>query len=300
MLSRRAKGYLITMLGVLALSPDGLLTRFIHVDALTITFWRGLLFGVTTLLLVLVRYRQRSLTVFCGFGLAEHGVMVSYCLGNLFFIYSITHTSVANTLFMISTTPIWAALISWVFLREAAPRRTWFAIAAVVIGIGVISRGSVGNTSAWLGDLAGLLAAATLATQFSLIRQSRQDDPMPALALGGILVALLVSPFVDPGSTSNLNLAWLVVMGVIMLPIANALLFLGPRYLPAPEVGLMMLLETVLGPFWVWLVIHENPGIYSIVGGAIVLATLAINTWLGLKEDRSPTPVVDSAATTIR
>ena len=287
MLSRRAKGYIITILGVLALSPDGLLTRFIHADSLTITFWRGLLFGITALLVVLLRYRQRIVDIFLSFGISEFGIMVSYSFGNLFFIYSITHTSVANTLFMISTTPIWAALISWVFLREPAPMRTWFAILAVIAGIAIISRGSMGDSDAWIGDIAGLLAAATLATQFSLIRHSRQADPMPALALGGVVLALLVSPFVDPESTSNANLFWLMVMGVFMLPIANTLLFLGPRYLPAPEVGLMMLLETVLGPVWVWLVIRENPGIYSIVGGAIVLITLAINTWLGLQEERS-------------
>jgi drug/metabolite transporter (DMT)-like permease len=85
--------------------------------------------------------------------------------------------------------------------------------------------------------------------------------------------------------TSNLDLFYLFIMGAVMLPVASSLMFLGPRYIPAPEVSLMMLLETILGPLWVWLVIRENPGIYSIVGGTIVLLTLAVNTWLGLRED---------------
>lgn len=284
-LSTRAKGYLITALGVLAVSPDGLLTRFISADSLTITFWRALLFGLVAMTFVVLRYRSKTLTVFAGFSWAEYAVMVSYGIGNLLFIYSITHTSVANTLFMLSTTPIWAALIAWLFLKEKVPLRTWVAIGAVLIGIIIITRGSQGKEGAWLGDLAGLLGAGVLALQFSIIRVAKSRDILPALAMGGILTGLVLSQFIDPMSTSNLDLFYLFIMGAVMLPVASSLMFLGPRYIPAPEVSLMMLLETILGPLWVWLAIRENPGIYSIVGGTIVLLTLAVNTWLGLRED---------------
>ena len=283
--STRGTGYIVTFLGVLLISPDGLLTRFISADALTITFWRGLLFGLTTSAFILMRYRAEIFGVLARFRWPEYGIMVAYCIGNILFIYSITHTSVANTLFMISTTPIWAALIAWAFLKERVARRTWFSIFMVIVGILVITSGADFASGQWLGDLAGLGGAGALAAQFSLIRQARQRDTLPAMALGGIFTALVVSPFVVPEATSNLDLAYLVIMGVLMLPIANALLFLGPKFLPAPEVGLVMLMETILGPFWVWLVIDENPGLHSIIGGTIVLLTLAINTFLSLREE---------------
>lgn len=284
-LSTRAKGYLITALGVLAVSPDGLLTRFISADYLTITFWRALLFGLVAMTFVILRYRSRTLAVLAGFSWAEYAVMVCYGAGNLLFIYSITHTSVANTLFMLSTTPIWAALIAWLFLKERVPRRTWVAIGAVLIGILIITRGSHGKEGAWLGDLSGLFGAGVLALQFSIIRFAKSRDTLPALAMSGIFTGLVLSQFIDPMGTSNNDLFYLFIMGAVMLPVASSLMFLGPRYIPAPEVSLMMLLETILGPIWVWLVIKENPGIYSIVGGSIVLLTLAANTWLGLRED---------------
>ncbi len=287
MISERAQGYLITMFGVLAISPDGLLTRLISADALTITFWRGLFYGLMMMLYVALRYRGRLFAYLGKFSTAEYGIMLCYGLGNTCFIYSITHTSVANTLFMLSTTPIWAAVIAWLFLSERVPARTWFAMVMVIVGIVVITRGSVGYTGAWLGDLAGLAAAGILATQFSLIRAARKRDVLPALGLGGIFTALALSHWVVPAETSNNDLAWLMVMGLVMLPVANALMYLGPRYLPAPEVGLMMLLETVLGPIWVWLAVGENPGSYSLIGGAIVLVTLAVNTFLGLREERN-------------
>lgn len=252
---------------------------------MTITFWRGLFFGLVTFTFVVLRYRLRLMAVFAGFRLPEFGVMLTYCFGNLFFIYSVTHTSVANTLFMISTTPIWAALIAWLFLKEKVPLRTWFAILMVIVGIIIIGFGSAHGVGTIEGDLVGLLAAAALATQFSLIRLMRQRDMLPALALGGIFLALLTSPFVSPTETSDNDLIFLIIMGAIMLPISSMLLFLGPKYLPAPEVGLVMLLETILGPVWVWLALSENPGVYSIIGGGIVLLTLAINMIISLQGD---------------
>lgn len=284
-MGERAKGFLLTIIGVIALSPDGLLTRYIMADSMTITFWRGLFFGLVTFTFVVLRYRLRLITVFAGFRLPEFGVMLTYCFGNLFFIYSVTHTSVANTLFMISTTPIWAALIAWLFLKEKVPLRTWFAILMVIVGIIIIGFGSAHGVGTIEGDLVGLLAAAALATQFSLIRLMRQRDMLPALALGGIFLALLTSPFVSPTETSDNDLIFLIIMGAIMLPISSMLLFLGPKYLPAPEVGLVMLLETILGPVWVWLALSENPGVYSIIGGGIVLLTLAINMIISLQGD---------------
>ncbi len=283
--SDKAKGYLITILGVIAISPDGLLTRFISADSMTITFWRGLLFGLSVLLFVALRYRWRTLSVFARLTLPDIGIVACYCVGNILFIYSITHTTVANTLFMLSTTPIWAALVSLVFLREKMPRRTIVAILAVILGIFIITQGSEPGSGDWLGIIAGLFAAATLATQFSLIRFSPTRDILPSLGLGGVFTALVTAPFVVPAETSNLDLTYLIIMGVLMLPVANALMYVGPKYLPAPEVGLMMLLETILGPIWVWLALNENPGWYSIIGGAIVLMTLIINTWLALREE---------------
>ncbi len=295
MMSARAKGYLITLLGVLALSPDGLLTRLIQADALTITFWRGLFYGLVMMGFAISRYRTGLLAYLGRFTAREYGIMLCFGVGNTCFIYSITHTSVANTLFMLSTTPIWAAVVAWLLFKERVPNRTWFAIMAVMGGIMVITRGSVRLEGAWLGDIVGLCAAGILGTQFCLIRATRDRDITPALGLGGLFTALVLSTWVDPAQTTNPDLFWLLVMGMVMLPVANALMFLGPKYLPAPEVGLMMLLETVLGPIWVWWALDENPGPYSIVGGLIVVTTLMVNTLLGISEERkrsvTPAPV---------
>jgi len=127
-LSRHSKGLLITAAGVITVSPDGLLSRLIPVDSLTITFWRSAFFSVGMLLLLTAYYRKNIVAAFLGIGVPGICMALLYVAGNIGFIYSVTHTTVANTLLLISTTPFWAALISWMVFREKVAMRTWVAI----------------------------------------------------------------------------------------------------------------------------------------------------------------------------
>ena len=94
---------------------------------------------------------------------------------------------------------------------------------------------------------------------------------------------MLVLPLASPLAVSQSDFGYLLLMGLYVVPVGSALMFVGPRYIPAAEVGLLMLLESILGPVWVWWVLAEQPGINTLVGGAIVLSTLAVNTVWALK-----------------
>jgi drug/metabolite transporter (DMT)-like permease len=107
-----------------------------------------------------------------------------------------------------------------------------------------------------------------------------------AISTGGLLTAILILPLAAPLSVSQADMGYLLIMGLYMLPVATALLFLGPRYIPAPEVGLLLLLESILGPVWVWLALGEQPGNSTLLGGVIVLSTLVINTVWVLRYQR--------------
>ena len=281
-LSRHSKGLLITAAGVITVSPDGLLTRLIPVDSLTITFWRSAFFSVGMLLLLTAYYRKNIVAAFLGIGVPGICMALLYVAGNIGFIYSVTHTTVANTLLLISTTPFWAALISWMVFREKVAMRTWVAIFATAIGVFIICDGPSAMPDANMGNLAGLFAASTLAMSFTIVARNRDRDLLPSFVLGGVLAVILLYPFVTPAVVSQRDLGYLFVMGFLMLPIAASLMFIGPKYISAPEVSLMMLLESILGPLWVWLVLREHPGDYAIIGGAIVLLTLAVHAAIGL------------------
>jgi drug/metabolite transporter (DMT)-like permease len=121
-----------------------------------------------------------------------------------------------------------------------------------------------------------------LGTCFALTRRYRERYVVPAMALSGVFSALLVLPVASPLSVASSDVAALGVMGLVVLPLSFGLIFLGPRYIPAPEVSLVLLLEAVLGPYWVWLALGEEPSARTLVGGSVVLATLALHSVLRL------------------
>ena len=290
MLSDHAKGLLITAAGVLIISPDGLLTRLIETDHWNMIFWRALLlsFGMWLMISFLNpnRVRRQYATV-RGPGLLMVG---AYSLGTISFVYAITHTSVANTLIILSSTPLFAALISRVLLREKIEPRTMIAILLVAVGIAVIASGSVGAhagaQNGLLGDLAAIAGSFFLACGFTFVRRFPGISSFSAISCSGVLTALLILPLASPLAITPSDFGYLLIMGLYVVPIGTALMFIGPRYIPAAEVGLLLLLESVLGPVWVWLVLAEQPGFSTLAGGAIVLSTLAINTVWSLRQQR--------------
>jgi drug/metabolite transporter (DMT)-like permease len=286
MLSTHAKGLLITACGVLVISPDGLLTRLIVTDHWTMIFWRALFMSFGMWLVLGFTCTNR---VWQQYKTLKGGALLkvaAYSLGTISFIFAITHTSVANTLIILSTTPLFAAIISRLLLNEKIEPRTLIAILLVALGIAVIAYGSDGQSGNWLGDMVALLGAFFLACGFSFVRRFPQASTFAAISCSGLLTAILILPLAAPFSVSQSDFGYLMLMGLYMLPIGTALMFIGPRYIPAPEVGLLLLLESVLGPVWVWLALGEAPGSYTLVGGAIVLSTLALNTVWALRQRR--------------
>jgi drug/metabolite transporter (DMT)-like permease len=283
MMSTHAKGLLITACGVLIISPDGLLTRLILTDHWTMIFWRALFLSFGMWLVISFAYPNRvwqQYKTVRGPGLMMVG---AYSLGTISFIFAITHTSVANTLIILSTTPLFAALIGRLLLHEKIQPRTMVAILLVTAGIAVIASGSAQQQGGLLGDLAAILGSFFLACGFSFVRRFPGVSAFSVISCSGLITALLILPLAAPFSVSQADMGYLLIMGVYMLPIGSALMFLGPRYIPAPEVGLLLLLESILGPLWVWLALGEEPGNSTLIGGAIVLSTLAINTVWALK-----------------
>lgn len=284
---RHALGLSLALLGVLVLTPDALLIRLIEADRATLLFWRTLLKGLTLWLVLALYYRGRLLSVTLAMGRVGLLATGVFGLSTILFVSSITLTKAANTLFILSTAPLFAALISWIVLRERVALRTWIAILCALVGIAIIFAGGLGGGTL-LGDLLAIGAAISLAGQLSIARHARSISLVPALATGVLLVALLSgTTFASPLSVTRMDMLWLGLLGCVVVPAAFGLLTLAPRYIPSPEVSLIMQLEAILGPLWVWLGVGEIPPVATFIGGAIVLATLVIHSLLGLRAYRA-------------
>ena len=280
-LSTHIKGVIIAGCGVLIISPDGLLTRLILVDHWTMIFWRALFLSFGMWMLASFNHPNNTWQKYKSLGFSGMTMVAFYSLGTISFITAITHTSVANTLIILSTTPLFAALIGRLFLQELIAVRTWLAIVLVALGVFIISSDQDSQNTSLYGDMAALSGAFFLAAGFTLVRRYPAIAIFPAISTSGLVTALVVLPLAQPFSVTQVDMGYLLIMGVYMLPIATALMYLGPRYIPAAEVGLMVLLESILGPTWVWLALGEQPGLRTFIGGGIILTTLVINTvWM--------------------
>ncbi len=284
-MSDHAKGLLLTSLGVLVITPDALLIRLIEVDPWTLAFWRGLLSAIGLALGLALLYRGRFLPMMLGIGAMGLLIGAIFGLGTVTFVWAMTHTTAANTLLIVATGSMFGALFSWLLMRERLARRTLFAMAGTLVGLLVLVGGDWGG-GRWDGDLAALATAALAGLTFSLIRKFSGIDMVPALIFGGLVTAAVALPFSAPATVMDEDILLLAIMGLAMMPLAFALQFVGARYIPAPEVSLLILLEAVLAPLLLWLALGEHPGPTALPGGAIVLASLGLNAVWGLRRSR--------------
>lgn len=287
-LSTHAYGFLVTVLGVLILCPDTLLIRLVQAEGgsqWTIAFWRGVLTCVGLVAFYRVAEGRGSLERF--FHIDRWVIAAAVTMGGqaLAFILSVANTSVANTLIIVATGPLFTALFAWAFLGERPPLRTWFTIAAAFAGMLVIFYHDLGSVSL-LGDALALVTAAGLGVTFVIVRHRKAVNMMPAMAMGKFISALAVIPLAAPFAMTATGMGLMLFLGLVILPLSFGLLTLGPRYIPAPEVSLLLLLETVLAPLIVWAAIGEAASPSTVAGGLIVLAALASNAALGLRSRR--------------
>lgn len=284
-LSPRAKGFVITLAGVLVLSPDALLIRLVEADNWTIIFYRGVFTAVVLLAFMAIRYGRDAGRVL--FDLDWRGFVagILYGLGNVFFVNSINLTLVANTLVILAATPLIAALLSRLLLKEPQSGETWMAISVVLAGVGVIFAGSIGGGH-FLGDLLAAGSATAMAANLTVLRRSRIETPLPTVILGGLVAAALSAPMASPMTVSSSDLLFLAIVGGIVMPLSFGLIFLGPRFMPSSEVALVMLLEAITGPALVWLVLGEVPTLRVTLAGTLILGTVAIHAVISLNKER--------------
>lgn len=263
----------MSLLGVIVLSPDSLLIRLADLNDYTLLFYRGL-FPVFSISFILwLYYRKRLLSVCLGIGVAGILNAVLFAAVNISFISAIQLTSVANTLLILSSAPIFAAILSLVVLKENQRSSTWVVIFLSLISIFVIGYGSYGSTGL-SGDLFALACAVATAASAVLVRYKKEIDLIPSVILGSVFTAFYGLSH-SPELAINLEqLVYLAIIGIILIPFAFILLTIAPRFANSAEIQLVYLLESVLGPLWVWLVISETPALNTVIGGSMLLLSV--------------------------
>jgi len=279
----RKVGLMVVMAGVMAISFDALLIRLADTFTWNVVFWRGLF---TFLSLAVVLYgskRGRPFGVFAQFPKVAWASAFLFGTGGLFFVSSVMFTSVANTVVIISSAPLFAALFTRIFGIERIPWRTWMAICLALCGVFLVFAGSLGQ-GALIGDCIAVLAACNAGGNLTMLRRHPQLGRMPLVCIGGLIMAVMVWPLADPLQVSPQGFFYLGIMGLVQMPLALFLIAQSTRYLPSPEVSLFLIVETVLSPIWVWFVLGEVPPAMTYVGGSLIVLTLILHSWMGMRE----------------
>ena len=271
----RNKGLLLSMIGVLILSPDSLLIRLVDLDDFSLIFYRSAIPVITIFLFLLYIYKSNLFNSFILIGKIGILYAILYAITHICFVYSIQNTSVANTLVLIAAAPIFAAIFSVFVLKEIPNFFTWIIISISLLGMIIIGWGSY-TTSGLFGDLMALIVALGMGFSMVLVRYYKDIDLVPACLLGCIIAALYAIPFDINFNLKGSQILLLSIMCLVILPIPFMILTIAPKYTPAHEVALIFLMESVLGTAWVWFVIKEVPPYNTIVGGTILLVSVSI------------------------
>ena len=287
--SQYRRGLVITAAGTVIVSFEALFVRLVAADAWTVIWWRGILLGLTMLAVLVLTGRRLELR---NLKLPALAAIVAFGATVFFFVTAINATTVANTLVIASSAPLFAALQSWLFLRERQTRSTWGAVLIVFAGIALIFSGSV-STSLIFGDMLALGYAVSLAAYYVALRRCPDGQLLTIIALGGLLSALLAWPLASPTAVSSNDVWVLITLGVAIVPASTLLLSLGTQFLQASHVTLIMMLEMLLGPLWVWLAMNEVPAATTVYGGILVLATVVAHSCLSVARQAPPAMAAD-------
>ena len=273
---RNLPGPLLIFLGALSLSSGGLIVKSFEGATLwQILFWRSLFFTLTVLLFLIVTYRRQTFKSFYLSGLPGFigGIVLSF--GFCGYVFAMYNTTVANTNFIISLQILFLAIFGYFFLREKISFITLISIILAMIGVFLM----VGNSIS-PGELSGNLAAFTMPVTFAIlimiVRKYPSVDMVPAQFVAG-LSSCLIGFFLSTKimiSPHDIFLGFLA--GCFQVGFGFIFITIGARTTPSAMVGIIMLSESVLGPFWAFIFISETPSLFALIGGSTILIAVLL------------------------
>ena len=281
-LTDQQKGSLLAFIAVIFITPDSLFIRLSNVDTWGLVFYRGIIPFFAVFLGMLLIYKINFFKIL--FNSGYHGIIYigTFSITNITFVVSIQNTNVANTLVMIATAPMLSAILGSIFLKEPPDKKTWISIIITFFAIIYIFNDSLklGN---FYGDILGFITAIGLAVGAVTIRSAKTKNLVPAAVIGKLFVATFALFFIESFILEDKDLIIVPLMCILCVAIPFVLVTIAPRFIPAAEVNLFFLLETIIGPIWVWLIIKEQPSIETLQGGLVIITTIAIHSYLKLK-----------------
>jgi drug/metabolite transporter (DMT)-like permease len=272
-------GALLVLGSATTWSFGGAIARFLSVsDSWVVVFWRSVF--ATAFLLGFMLWRdgaRATVSSFRQMGVPGWGVALCFATASTAFVVALAYTTVANVLLMQAGVPLLAALMTYLLFGERITRATWAAIAAVILGVGIMVSGSLGGQVSPIGDGLALLVAVVFASATVITRRHADVRMMPAVCTGTFIAGLVSATQASHFAVSAADAGLLFLFGAFNLGLGMAMFVTGVRLLPSALAALIGVAEPVLGPLWVWLIHGELPGVRTLAGGAVVFVALLVH-----------------------
>ncbi len=268
----RSKGLTYVLTGMLLMSLDAVFVRLSGLSGWNASFLFGF-FSFIAMSLFTQYFKEGVADAF------KQGGWVIILSGMIMggsgttFVLSVKETAVANVVLIMSSTPLFSALFSRVFLNEKTEAKTWLATATTLIGIFIIVKGSL-TAGGIKGDLLAVAATAFASSNYVLWRKYPEISRSMAVGMGGFFIALFSSFGMQTSSFTLYGVAVMAVMGLLTAPFGRTFVSTSARYIMATEISLYSLLRTVITPIIIWAVFREMPPSATFFGGALMMASV--------------------------
>ena len=276
---------ILTICAPLLWSTGGIGVRLLNEGPWTILFWRSLFMSTALFSWILISQREQFSKVIVS--TLKRGIWVSIfiAMSLSFYVFSITRTTVADSLLIQGTAPVFIVLFGWVILREPVRKISIVALFCVLAGISIIIIPSL-NNGGFSGNVFGIGKALAFAAGTIAIRKRKSVNLIPSLALAAVFTIAVSAPFVENYALSLRSLLILMYLGIIQLGVGFILFVSWSGKLPTSQTGLIVILEAVLGPLWVWFFLGEVPHGFTFLGGAVIVGTLVAHTLIFYRKRR--------------
>ena len=270
----RKLAILLMIASSVVISFSGLIVRILEVGPLVMNFYRGMFLMCAVMVLLVVRYRGATIVRVISVGWSGIIAGIMLAAAAITFLQSLTHTTVANTLFVLAAIPFVTAGLAWIFLKERPNLATLITMVIAFAGI-VIMIGEGFTIGAAYGNIMALLTTLSFSIYAVLVRRNRQVDMLPAILISTLIIMVVVALMRQGELEISRQDLWLCLLwGGVMSGFTSACFIVASRHIVAAELTIFMLLEFALGPVWVWLFVNESPSRWTLVGGTLVICAV--------------------------
>ena len=270
----RKLAILLMIASSVVISFSGLIVRILEVGPLVMNFYRGMFLMCAVMVLLVVRYRGATIVRVISVGWSGIIAGIMLAAAAITFLQSLTHTTVANTLFVLAAIPFVTAGLAWIFLKERPNSATLITMVIAFAGI-VIMIGEGFTIGAAYGNVMALLTTLSFSIYAVLVRRNRQVDMLPAILISTLIIMVVVALMRQGELEISRQDLWLCLLwGGVMSGFTSACFIVASRHIVAAELTFFMLLEFALGPAWEWLFFNESPSRWTLVGGALVICAV--------------------------